>query len=103
MENILEFKPKTTVPDIVNVKSKFVYDSTEFIFEHVTNMIFATGVIEVNNENRVNEKDFMLLYESVKSILDRYYGMENALHKMADTLFSDDDVEQFEFNFMDTE
>lgn len=81
---LTEEESKTRITDY---KSGYNIECAEMIYEHVILELSGLGFINTADKTRYNENDYVLLFEAIKSIMDRYQRLDNGLHQVVDDLF----------------
>jgi hypothetical protein len=72
---------------VVEYKTSYNLDCAEMCYEHTLHELRQMGFITGQDPTRYNENDFVLLFEAIRSIMDRYQRIPNDLHKVVDDLF----------------
>lgn len=89
-------EPVQAYQQLEQFKEEFNADATEFVYEQVVGMLNNMGFFTTKNKDRYDENDFMLIYESIRSAMNRYQRVYHPFHEMVGEIFGEGETVESE-------
>lgn len=94
--NVVQLRNDLSETDIINaekaielakqIRIDLAEDITELAMENFMGLLIPYGILVDNN--RVDNRDFIMIEQAIQAALYRFYGMEHPLHEVSEEVFS---------------